>query len=145
MSDREDKFDEMFQTKLNEFKLPVSDKVFPAIQKEILAKTGAKIGLAKFFGLGKTIILFVSIAGASVGGYFIYKHFNNNKTIASVISKNMDSSSVLENTNPGNEQPLNTGEKNSNNAEQPAEALVEDKTSSTINTNEERKGVHLEQ
>src|SRR5450631_3087996 len=89
MEDKEKKLDELYRTKLNEFKLPVSDKVFANIKKELQLEN-KKTG----FGFGIWILLFVCIAGAAIGGYFIISPINKNKPAATIISKNGSATSV---------------------------------------------------
>ena len=76
MEDKEKKFDEMYRKQLEEFKLPVSDKVLANIQGE-LRLTAPK----STFGFGKLLLSIAIVGGVALAGYFMIH--KNNSTIKS--------------------------------------------------------------
>lgn len=89
MENKDKKWDAMYRNKLNDFSLPVSDKVFANIKKELKLETQKKR-----FGFGTWLSLFLFVVGVSVAGYFVLNTINA-KTETVSVSKNTASTNII--------------------------------------------------
>ncbi len=80
MNNKEKKLDELYKTKLNNFELPVSDKVFANIKQELKLENKKK-----GFGFGRWLSVIAVVTGLLAGAYFMIKSTNNKSPIANVI------------------------------------------------------------
>ena len=83
MQDKDNMQDEFYRDKLKEFKLPVSDKVFTAIKKEMQVQNKKK-----GFGFGTWLLLITLTVGAIAGGYFLVSPTVTSQKIAAVLPVN---------------------------------------------------------
>ncbi len=114
MEDKEKKFDEMFRKQLEEFKLPVSDKVLANIKGE-LRLTAPKSA----FGLGKLLLSIAIVGGVAVAGYFMIHKSNSTiksetKTKQELIAENSKGNKI---NSDGTQTKLDVINTNSNTAQ----------------------------
>ncbi len=86
MQDKKDKLDELYRNKLKDFKLPVSDKVFANVKKEVAA--AGKTNKMKF---GYWLIASILFLGTTAACYFVSASFFAGRHAAQVNLVSIDS------------------------------------------------------
>ena len=141
MENKEDKLVELYRNKLGDSKLPVSDRVFTNIKKELNSQNKKK-------GLGyySLILLFTLAAGATIGGYFNRFSYliNKDKATSVTVKKDNFANTVSRASNTSektlaNKESISIKDKTTDNSEKEKITLTTNANTSPLKEKENRE------